>query len=120
MRAPDGTITEYDVPGAGTGMYQGTNACWFIACFGSINSEGTIAGFYVDSNNVFRGFQRTHDGKITKFDVPGAGKVGCSGGCQGTQPMDINNEGAITGYFTDKNNVVHGFVRLVSEDEHER
>jgi hypothetical protein len=119
VRAPDGTMTEYDVPGAGTGMYQGTNACWFIYCFGSMNASGTIAGFYVDSSNVFRGFERTRDGKITKFDVPGAGKVGCSGGCQGTQSMDINNEGAITGYFTDKNNVVHGFVRLV-DDKNER
>lgn len=112
VRDPDGTITEYEVPGAGTGTYQGTNACWFISCFGSINDAGTIAGFYVDSNNVFRGFQRTRDGSITTFHVPGAGTVGCSGGCQGTQPMDINDWGAITGYYTDKNNVVHGFLRM--------
>jgi hypothetical protein len=34
---------------------------------------------------------------------------------KGTQPASINPDGEITGYFTDKNNVVHGFVRLADE-----
>jgi hypothetical protein len=112
MRAPDGTMTEYDVPGAGTGMYQGTNAAWFIPAWGGINPAGTVTGFYVDANNVYHGFLRTLEGKITTFDAPGAGTVGSLGGGQGTQPMTINAEGAITGYYTDANNVVHGFLRL--------
>jgi hypothetical protein len=112
MRAPDGTITDYDVPGAGTGIFQGTNACWFIPCFGGINPAGTVTGFYVDSNDVYHGFLRTRAGKITTFDAPGAGTVGSPGGGQGTQPMTINPEGAITGHYTDANNAVHGFLRI--------
>lgn len=112
VRDSDGTITGYDVPGAGTGTYQGTNACWFIPCWGGINPAGTITGFYVDGSNVFHGFLRTREGKITTFDAPGAGSVGSPGGGQGTQPMTINPEGVITGHYTDANNVVHGFLRL--------
>jgi hypothetical protein len=29
--------------------------------------------------------------------------------------MTINPEGAITGYYTDSNNVVHGFLRRADE-----
>ena len=108
LRAPDGTITEYDAPGAGTGQFQGTNACWIIACYAGINKWGTITGFYVDDNNVYHGYVRTREGNFTVFDVPGAG----SGPWQGTQPAAINPAGQITGYYTDTNNVVHGFVRL--------
>ena len=108
MRAPGGTITEIDVPGAGTGTYQGTNACWFIPAWGGINPAGTITGFYVDENYVYHGYVRTLEGKITTFDAPGAGSTAA---WQGTQPMTINPEGAITGYYTDANNVVHGFLR---------
>ena len=40
-------IITFDVPGAGTGEWQGT--------FGQdINDQGTIAGWYVDSGNVAR------------------------------------------------------------------
>jgi hypothetical protein len=108
MRAADGTISNYDVPGAGTGAYQGTNACWYIVCWGGINPAGTITGFYVDNNNVYHGFLRTRDGESVRFNAPGAG----TGAWQGTQPMTINTQGAITGYYTDANNVVHGFLRM--------
>ena len=30
--------------------------------------------------------------------------------------MDINDKGAITGYYTDKSNVVHGFLRVADDD----
>ena len=108
LRSPDGTITDVDVPGAGTGTYQGTNACWFIPAWGGINPAGTITGFYADENSVYHGYVRTLEGKITRFDAPGAGSTAA---WQGTQPMTINPEGAITGYYTDANNVVHGFLR---------
>lgn len=107
LRAPDGTITEVDAPGAGTGTYQGTDASWFIPWYGGINPAGTITGYYVDPSNVYHGYLRTPHGKFTTFAAPGAG----TGAWQGTQPMTINTEGAITGYYTDANNVVHGFVR---------
>jgi hypothetical protein len=45
--------------------------------------------------------------KIITFDVLGAG----TGAYQGTTPQAINPAGAITGYYTDANNVAHGFLR---------
>jgi hypothetical protein len=51
LRARDGTITTFDAPEAGTFDGQGTFA------FG-INPAGVIAGFYVDTSNVYHGFLR--------------------------------------------------------------
>jgi hypothetical protein len=48
-RAADGTITTIDVPGAGTGEFQGTFAF-------SINPAGVITGWYKDANSVAHGF----------------------------------------------------------------
>jgi predicted membrane protein len=113
LRAPDGTITTFDVPGAGTEAYQGTLDA-------GINQRGTIAGEMVDANNVAHGFVRTSDGTITTFDVPGAGTgpgdPGCSATdtCPGTVTENINNSGAITGKYNDDNSVSHGFLRLKS------
>src|SRR5436309_7137171 len=42
LRAPDGTITTFDVPGAGTGSFQGTITL-------GINHAGTIERSYLDS-----------------------------------------------------------------------
>ena len=47
-RAQD--ITTFSAPGAGTGAGQGTGG------FG-INQQGTVVGSFVDSGNVFHGFQ---------------------------------------------------------------
>jgi len=44
---------------------------------------------------------------ITTVDAPGAG----TGPNQGTQSIGINSAGAVTGFYADSNNVVHGFVR---------
>jgi TRAP-type C4-dicarboxylate transport system permease small subunit len=45
-------IITYEVPGAGNGAGQDTQA------FG-INSSGEVAGFYTDANNVYHGFLRS-------------------------------------------------------------
>jgi len=50
-RAANGTITPFDVPGAGTGTLQGTAAF-------SVNTAGDIAGTYGDTKSVFHGFVR--------------------------------------------------------------
>jgi hypothetical protein len=63
VRAPDGTFTTFDVPGAGPDRGQSE----------SINPAGTIAGVYLDANFVVHGFVRARDCAITTFDVPGAG-----------------------------------------------
>jgi hypothetical protein len=100
LRAGDGTLSQFDAPGAGTASFQGTYAQ-------DINGDGVIVGYFLDSNNVYHGFVRSAGGTITVFDVPGAG----SGAYQGTQGVGISNRGWITGDFIDSNNVDHGFLR---------
>jgi hypothetical protein len=78
VRAPDGTITTFDAPGAGTGQFQGTFAY-------NINPAGAIAGQYLDANNVYHGYVRAPDGAITTFDAPDAG----TGAFQGTLTATI-------------------------------
>jgi hypothetical protein len=73
VRAPDGTITTFDAPGAGTGASQGTQAA-------NINPAGAITGNYVDASAVAHGFLRAPGGVFTTFDAPGAG----TGSLQGT------------------------------------
>ena len=57
-----GTFTTIDVPGAGTGVFQGTIGL-------SINAVGDIAGFYIVAPNVAHGFVRAaewHDNQIRR------------------------------------------------------
>src|SRR5580692_991597 len=61
------TFTAFEVPDAGKGIYQGTYSL-------SINTAGTVTGYYIDSKFAYHGFVRTSGGTITTFDVPGAGK----------------------------------------------
>ena len=51
MRAKNGTITEFDAPGAGTGSSQGTQG------FG-INKYNVITGWEIDSSGVNHGVIR--------------------------------------------------------------
>jgi hypothetical protein len=71
-------------------------------------------GQYVDVNNAAHGFLRAIDGKITRFNAPGAG----TGAGQGTYPMTNNREGAISGFYVDANNVYHGFLRNTLDADH--
>jgi hypothetical protein len=102
VRAPDGSITEFDVPDAGTSAGQGT---WGT----SINVGGAVTGGYVTGDNVTHGLVRAPDGRITTFDVPFAGTNGSQG--QGTFAEAINDAGYVTGQYYDSNDVSHGFVR---------
>ncbi|MBI3476957.1 MAG: choice-of-anchor D domain-containing protein [Acidobacteria bacterium] len=100
VRAANGTIGEFDAPGAGGAGTVGTVS-------GSINTAGVIAGVYQDANGVSHGFQRATDATITSFDAPGAGG---SGIFQGTVGVSINDSSAITGFYADANNVFHGYL----------
>jgi hypothetical protein len=51
VRVVDGTVTTFDVPGAGTGVLQGTVPIGIAAL-------DVIMGFYTDTNNVNHGFLR--------------------------------------------------------------
>ena len=61
LRAPDGTITTFDAPGAVNGTTPS-----------GINPAGAIAGTYSDASFVGHGFLRAPDGTITTFDPPGS------------------------------------------------
>jgi hypothetical protein len=100
VRAPDGAITAFDPPDAGTGAFEGTY-------IGSINPKGQVTGGYVDASVVNHGFLRAPDGTITTIDAPGAG----TGPGEGTSPSNINPGGEITGNYVDSSGVNHGFLR---------
>jgi len=104
LRAPDGTFTTIDSPGAGTEAGQGTIA-------ENIGPEGLIAGYYLDANNVCHGFVRARDGAITTFDAPGAGTGTYQGTLVTSTEQGINREGAIIGWYIDSDYVYHGYLR---------
>src|SRR5215472_2330222 len=94
------TITTFDAPGAGMGLFQGTYALNIAPC-------GTIIGFTRDANNVRHGFVRSKRGDFIIFDAPGAGTAAG----QGTRAYSINPAGEITGFFFDSVTAAHGYVR---------
>src|SRR5262245_18093804 len=102
LRGRDGALTTFDAPGAGTGLFQGTFP-------DGIDPAGEITGVFIDANFADHGFLRAADGTFTTFDAPGAGGTGC--GFPGTEPNGINAEGDITGFYSDVNCQVHGFLR---------
>lgn len=101
VRSPAGQFTNFDIPGADPVV-----GC---TCPDAINDFGVVTGYYIDTNGVSHGFVRTPDGTNTEFDDPGAGSLANQG--QGTTPQQINNFGAVTGYYIDANGLSHGFVR---------
>ena len=98
LRAPDGTITKFDVPGS-----RGTRPA-------GINREGAIAGSY-EGAGATHGFLRAPDGTFTKFDVPGSICTPAFSIC--AFPVGINPAGAITGYYQAQGAkfLIHGFLR---------
>ena len=102
IRAASGTITEFDVTGAGTtGLFPGTIPS-------SISSTGDIAGFYSDTNGVNHGFWRAAGGDITApLDAPNAGTATMF---NGTVPFSINSSDALTGLYFDAGGVLHAFL----------
>src|SRR5215469_8199008 len=73
VRAIDGTVTTFQVPGE-----RWTGAI-------GISDSNSVTGNYFNLDSVSHGFVRTPDGTIATFDVPGAGKQ--QG--QGTTPSAI-------------------------------
>lgn len=109
LRSPGGQLARFDVPGAGTGLYQGTGC---PGCNMGVNYLGTIAGTYTDGSNVFHGFVRNVIGQFTTFDAPGAGAGLYQGtGCYSDCPVSINDLETVTGSYIDSNSVQHGYVR---------
>jgi hypothetical protein len=61
LRDPDGAITVFDAPGAGTGANQGTLAYGITPA---------IPGVYFDGNNVMHGFVRSAGNDFTAIGRP--------------------------------------------------
>ena len=101
LRGPNGKITTFDAPGAGTDSYQGTGCP--SDCSTSLNNFGAITGTYIDADWNYHGYLRTPKGKVVTIDPKGALL---------TFPATINDSGAITGAYLDENYVYHGFVRI--------
>src|SRR5207248_374699 len=90
-RAPDGTMTTFDVPGS------------VLTYVWALNDAGTTAGPWADSSGVYHGFLRDSAGTVTSFD-------GSAGATQ-TFAESINRNGYIAGRYRDANGVTHGLIR---------
>jgi hypothetical protein len=77
VRTPDGTVTTFDVSGAGTGELEGTVPL-------GINAAGAETGYYIDAGGTWHGFARGTDGATASFDPPGSVQ---------TVPASVNNLG---------------------------
>lgn len=110
--AADGTITEFDAPGASTAANRGTAPL-------AINDSGQVVGVYttgaLGTPSTDYGFLRAADGTITTLTEPDAGSgENARGDKQGTEAIAINDSGEITGQYIDSDNIAHGFVLSAS------
>jgi hypothetical protein len=73
-----------------------------------INGHDVVVGNYIGDDALSHGFMSKlhnlghHRGQTKLFDPHGS---------IGTSPMSINSDGVITGYYTDSQHTLHGFVR---------
>jgi uncharacterized membrane protein len=71
-----------------------------MTCGFAMNSKGEIVGHYQRTGEVIRGVHYK-DGVYTSFAVPDSKRTDARG---------INDDGVIVGFYTDANNVSHGFA----------
>jgi hypothetical protein len=107
----DGRFITFEAPTAGR---TPISPCMYIGeqgtTPGAINPRGEIAGIILDRNNVYHGFVRTLDGKVTTFDPAGAG----TGPFQGTWvsfAAGLAANGTAAGWYIDETYTYHGYVR---------
>ena len=71
-------------------------------------------GEYADASLARHGYLRKPDGSFVTFDDPNAAAVSGQGSNPivnlGTDPVGINDSGAVIGEFSDANGVRHGFL----------
>lgn len=100
VRDVDGNFSTFDGPDSAAAPNMFTLG-------GSINDEGTVAGYYLGSDLVFHGYVRTQRGKITTFEVDSVSTVVFGG----TTAFSINRSGAAAGAYFDASNIMYGFER---------
>jgi hypothetical protein len=97
LRTTGGAFTVFDPPGSGpTGSLAS-----------AINSIGTIAGTFYDSNSIPHAYVRHLDGTYEILDHPSASQSPSAG----TSASRINDSGQVIGVFVDAQGTSHGFVR---------
>jgi hypothetical protein len=101
VRARNGSLTTFDVPGACTAVPPPASCTYGGTWAYSINQWGAITGVFYGEDGVAHSFWRTADGSIHTFDARGAAD---------TAAVSINFWGQITGQAFDSSGVVHGFV----------
>ncbi len=80
-----------------------------------INDSGLAVGYYGDSTGSQHGFlYNTNTGQYSFLDDPNAA---FNNGVEITQITGINDSGEITGFYSDANGVLHGFVATASVPE---
>jgi hypothetical protein len=73
-----------------------------------VNDKGIAVGYYGDSTISQHGFlYNTHTGQYTFLDDPAEQ---FNNGVEVTQITGITNSGELTGFYSDANGVLHGFV----------
>jgi hypothetical protein len=100
VRDPQGAITTFNGPGAGTTAGNGSVG-------EMIDDAGTIPGVSLDNNGLNHAFIRYSDGTFVTFGVTGAGTAPG----QGTLATATNVVGITGGNYFDANGVGYGFVR---------
>jgi hypothetical protein len=102
VRYKDGSIVTFNDPDAGP---IGTGAL-------GINNAGATTGGYFDAQaGTVHGFERDAQGHFVNFSAPdGSAPPFPGNGPAGTRPTTINNSGEVTGWYTQDNGAVHGFV----------
>ena len=103
LRTSDGSFKTWIAPDECTG--NGSGGCYGTGA-SNINAFGLIAAGYNDASLIHHGLVRTLEGKVMRYDVPGAQSTGCPGCDSG-----LNLWGAIAGTWIDAQSVNHGYVR---------
>jgi hypothetical protein len=96
LRKANGTITNFDIPGATCAGSYGLCTQPY-----AINSSGAITGMGCDSVTC-HAFIRTYDGSFTIFDPPNSII---------SQGNAISDDGTVVGVWYDAAFVTHGFIR---------
>ena len=93
--SPTARYATIDAPGSGYYAYMGTTPV-------AINSNGEIAGIFVDASYATHSFLRSPSGVLKMIDLPG----------QGTFVQGMNSFGTTVGYVADQY-AAHGFIRSI-------
>jgi len=106
LYSPYNGFTIFDAPDEGAGV---SALGWGYP--DELNDLGAAVGMFIDGNNIFHGWLRTPDGKLSRIDEPAAGAA--SG--EGTYVISINWEGLMVGGYlisaSDPFGYSQGFLR---------